>query len=155
MSKNTLIIVIVLIVLAGGFFLFNKSGEAPTIDTSGEMESAMPVPGFEGEVDEMIVSEDEDAMRDNAAPLIHAVTYTAEGFSPATITISAGETVRFVSAEGLPMRVASNPHPAHTDFSEFDQRGAGNEYSFTFEKAGTYHYHNHQRPAEEGTVIVN
>lgn len=85
------------------------------------------------------------------------VTLTKDGFSPAQITITAGETVTFVSIAGAPFWPASDPHPAHTIYSAFDPREpvpAGTSWSFTFTKVGTWPYHNHLDPSEHGTIVV-
>jgi hypothetical protein len=66
------------------------------------------------------------------------------------------------------MWVASNPHPAHTGYdgtsrqqhcpntanTAFDECAPGSTYSFTFNKVGTWGYHNHMNPGSQGTVIV-
>lgn len=97
------------------------------------------------------------------------VTYSASGFSPASITVKTGSTVRFVNQSGSNMWVASDIHPSHslyagttlrdhcpdTSGTAFDQCAAGNEYTFTFTKAGTWKYHNHVNAADTGTVIVS
>ncbi len=85
------------------------------------------------------------------------VTYTNTGFSPATITIKAGETVQFVNNSSSQMWVASDPHPSHTGLTGFDAKKGykqGETYSFTFTKAGTFGYHNHLSDSNDGTIIV-
>ena len=86
------------------------------------------------------------------------VDYSATGFLPATITVKKGSTVKFVNKGTGPMSVASNPHPTHTDYPGFDQWKSEfkdkSEYDFTFDKAGTWGYHNHVNPTDVGTVVV-
>ena len=93
------------------------------------------------------------------------VSYTDSGFSPSTITITLGTTVKFQNNASVAMRVSSNPHPVHTSYpttggcvgSTFDSCAniaPGSSWSFTFDKAGTWGYHNHLNPGETGTVIV-
>jgi plastocyanin len=92
------------------------------------------------------------------APKTVTVSLTNSGFSPASITINAGDTVKFVNNSAGRMWVASNPHPAHTDYPGFDEKSAagnGESYNFTFDRAGTWGYHNHLNIAEKGTVVVN
>lgn len=86
------------------------------------------------------------------------VRYGANGFSPRILNIKVGQVVRFVNETGKPASIASDPHPVHTAYAEFDQwktnqRGQ-NEFRFTFEKAGTWTYHDHLNPGMTGTVIV-
>ncbi len=85
------------------------------------------------------------------------VEYTESGFSPSRVIIPIGGTVTFVNHSTQDMRVASNPHPTHTDYQGFDEGtsvGNGQSYSFTFTKAGTWGYHNHLSPNRGGQVVV-
>lgn len=109
-----------------------------------------------------------DPITEDSEPQETTVTYTTSGFSPATVTVDSGTTVTFVNESGRAMWVASGVHPTHSvydgtslsqhcpdpDNSSFDQCAAGNTYSFTFDRAGTWGYHNHQGPQHTGTVIV-
>ncbi len=86
------------------------------------------------------------------------VTYNTAGFSPKTVTIKKGETVVFDNKTGKAASVASDEHPTHLLYPEFDQyktsqRGA-TEFRFTFEKVGTWKYHDHLNAAMGGTVVV-
>lgn len=101
--------------------------------------------------------DDSDDSDDSDKPIVKSVTYTNTGFSPSTITIKKGETVKFTNQSDTSMWVASDPHPTHTILSEFDEKisvGKGASYEFEFEKVGTWGYHNHFSPSKIGTVIV-
>ncbi len=97
------------------------------------------------------------------------VTLTNEGFSPATVTVNVGDTVRFVNQSTKTMWVGADVHPSHADYDgttrqehcptggSFDQctgSGSGTTWEFTFDKAGTFGYHNHLGASDTGTVIV-
>ena len=85
------------------------------------------------------------------------ISYSSDGFSPNSLTINVGDTVTFINNRNKQMWVASNPHPIHTDLSEFDNRkGVSNAeaYVFTFKTPGEYSYHNHLSPGDGGTIIV-
>lgn len=78
------------------------------------------------------------------------VTYGDDGFSPKEVTIAKGSTVNFINKSQMPLWVASDPHPEHTDYPEFDviygrdqYPRMGEDFSFTFEKVGTWKYHSH------------
>ena len=113
-----------------------------------EVNAAMPVPG--STVPEMIVSED---LKKEVK-----VVYTSAGFAPKTITIKKSETVVFENKTGKSASVASDLHPSHGIYPEFDQyktdqRGKP-EFRFTFDKVGTWKYHDHLNAAMGGTVVV-
>ena len=85
------------------------------------------------------------------------VEYTDKGFVPNEISIKQGQTVEWVNKTTNPMWVASDDHPAHLIYPEFDakKRFMENEtYSFTFDKVGEWGYHNHARAIDIGKVIV-
>ncbi|MEO8637679.1 MAG: hypothetical protein ABI430_02130 [Candidatus Taylorbacteria bacterium] len=86
------------------------------------------------------------------------VIYTNSGFSPKTVTVKKGSTVEFVNQSDGGMSVASDPHPTHVIYPEFDQyktsaRGL-KVFDFVFDKVGTWGYHNHMQASNTGTVIV-
>ena len=88
-------------------------------------------------------------------PKTVAVTYSANGFTPATFEINKGDTVTFTrGASAGNMWVASAPHPVHTDLPEFDQKKNGDSYSFTFDKVGTWKFHNHSGTSHFGSITV-
>ena len=93
------------------------------------------------------------------------VTYTDSGFSPQSVTITQGQTVRFQNAGTDNIRVGSDPHPLHNGYpttggcisSTFDSCSPitpGSSWSFTFGVKGTWGYHDHLHPSRTGTVIV-
>ncbi len=85
------------------------------------------------------------------------VTYTDSGYDPASLTVKSGTNVTFKNESSGPMWTASDPHPTHTDLSGFDSKKgtpSGESYTFKFDKAGTYTYHNHLNPGKQGKIIV-
>jgi plastocyanin len=86
------------------------------------------------------------------------VTITAGGtFSPATLTVKKGTTVTWTNSGSAKVWVASDPHPVHTGYAGLDSRtdlGAGESFSFTFDKVGSWGYHNHLNSTVKGTVVV-
>jgi plastocyanin len=86
-----------------------------------------------------------------------SVRITADGFEPATLSVEAGTTVEWINEDDSPHRVASNPHPEHTDLGGLDSMepiSPGGTYRFTFEEAGEFGYHDHLNPTENGTIVV-
>lgn len=79
------------------------------------------------------------------------------GFVPSELTISEGDTVLFRSAGADLHWPASNIHPTHQIYPEFDPKRAlepHEEWSFVFEKAGVWRMHDHVRPEFAGVIIV-
>lgn len=85
------------------------------------------------------------------------IKMTGEGFSPSEVKIQLGSTVRFVIKDKYWHWPASDLHPTHTLYPEFDPQkpiGPGEEWSFTFEKTGEWGFHDHLSPYITGKVIV-
>lgn len=85
------------------------------------------------------------------------IVYSDAGFSPAVQEVGAGTTVVFKNESSGPLWMASDPHPVHSGLVGFDALkgfSAGQSYSFTFQKAGTWGYHNHLHPSHTGKIVV-
>ncbi|KND48242.1 MAG: hypothetical protein AB199_04410 [Parcubacteria bacterium C7867-004] len=85
------------------------------------------------------------------------VTLTADGFSPSEITIPVGGTITFRSTTGKLFWPASDLHPSHLLYADFDPKKPVEpeaSWSFTFTKAGMWRFHDHLAPYYTGTVTV-
>lgn len=85
------------------------------------------------------------------------ITLSKDGFSPDEISIKVGETVAFRSIAGDLYWPASNLHPSHLLYPEFDPQEPvqPNEvWSFTFENVGEWKYHDHLAPYFTGVITV-
>ena len=84
------------------------------------------------------------------------ITYTDSGFSPAQVSVKAGDAVTFKNDSKASVQVNSAPHPAHTQFPELNvgSIAAGESKTVTFTTAGTKKYHNHLNPSQTGTIVV-
>jgi plastocyanin len=161
--KTAVTLIIVLIVIAAGYFLFfAKKTEAPVTNPQTTTGTSTP-----------IENTNTQATTSATAPAATAktvtVTYNGSAFSPASVSIKKGDSVKFVDASGQGFWVASNPHPVHTGYSgtsvsqhcpdtagtAFDECAVGASYTFTFEKVGSWGYHNHLNHSAGGTVVVS
>ncbi len=91
---------------------------------------------------------------DGGPILVHM---NADGFDPREITIEEGESVIFINNDTVDRWPASNFHPAHTIYPEFDSKKPvlpNESWKFKFDKAGTWRMHDHLKPHLTGTVIV-
>ncbi len=78
-------------------------------------------------------------------------------FEPATAKIKIGDAVSWRSKdEDDPHRIAANPHPTRESLPDLysDDLTIENAYTYTFNKPGTYHYHDFLHPEINGTIIV-
>lgn len=85
------------------------------------------------------------------------IDITAQGFKPATLLVKKGAKVTWINKDTKPHRVAANPYPSHTDLPSLDSETPVNPeggYSYTFDKVGTFGYHDEINPTTNGTIVV-
>lgn len=160
MNKAVIAIIAVAIVIAGSYFLLINYGiPEPISDLS-------PQPIIQE--NSRLVSESavqtantEESTSNNQG----VVTYSDSGYSPNPLRIKAGATVTFKNSSSRAMWTASAMHPTHRAYpitggcigSTFDAcRGvqSGDSWSFKFDIAGTWKYHDHLNPSATGSIIV-
>ncbi|OGH12134.1 MAG: hypothetical protein A2776_01225 [Candidatus Levybacteria bacterium RIFCSPHIGHO2_01_FULL_40_10] len=80
-----------------------------------------------------------------------------EGYSPNEIKIKKGEIITFKTTLGKPFWPASDIHPTHGIYPEFDPGDAimsDKTWSYKFNKVGKWRFHDHLAPYFTGTVLV-
>lgn len=85
------------------------------------------------------------------------VEMSENGFKPAQITVKKDTIIRFKNVGTTGMWPASNPHPNHTDYQDFDARRTvkpGEVYEFRFKNVGTWGVHDHLSPGLTGRIVV-
>ena len=143
--KSTHIIIIILVLMLGGLFLFSRGGklEAPT---TSPVSNTMPVLGTDSEVEEMVVSG------------VKEFTVAGQNFSftPSSITVKKGDRVK------ITFKNTSGFH----DF-KIDEFGAATKQAqapyeevleFTADKVGSFEYYcsvgTHRAVGMKGTLKV-
>jgi plastocyanin len=149
-GRTALVIILIVVILALVWCVAtkNKSAEDETATTTTPIATSTDV-SLEGDMIDAII-----------------IVYGTNGFSPETITINKGQTVRWVNQSNMPMWIASTNDATHTGYpgsatsecgtgsSMFNQCVEGNTFSFTFNETGTWAYHNHSRNSDMGTIVV-
>ena len=85
------------------------------------------------------------------------ITLTKDGYTPDTLSLNVGDTVAFRSVTGELFWPASNLHPSHLVYPEFDPEEPIQPdavWSFTFTKPGEWKYHDHLAPYYTGVITV-
>lgn len=136
-SKTVIGVVVVLLVLAGGYyFLQLQSVQKEPSATKNTPASQSPIAPVEEE---------------------KVIEITSAGFSPASITVSVGTTVRFVNKDFQLHWPASGVHPTHQVCAGLDALRPVNpeeSYSFKFSVAKTCPIHDHLNPVTKGSIVV-
>ena len=85
------------------------------------------------------------------------VTQTEDGFKPSYIVVQKGSTITFSNQRDTFFWPASDIHPSHSIYSDFDPRRGlepEEEWSFTFTKEGVWRFHDHLVPTFTGEIYV-
>ncbi len=181
MSKTALWVGVVVVVVAG-LFLWMSSASAPAVDEGAASSATVQDANTQGIDSAGNTSSTGAAPGANVAANVNAsvggasmsatVTYDGTSFAPSSVTIGKGGTVTFTqnASSGTDMWVASVPHPIHTGYDStsrtehcatgysgakpLDQCAKARSFSFTFDKAGTFPYHDHMNTSAFGKVVV-
>lgn len=82
----------------------------------------------------------------------------ATGFTPATIKIKKGQAVTWINQDTKPHQIESDPYPTAAALPGFKAEvpsQKGESYGYTFDKSGTFTYHDRLDPMKlKGIVIV-
>ncbi len=97
------------------------------------------------------------AMQAQPEPTYVTIEMSENGFKPSQITIKKDTIVRFKNVGNNSMWPASNPHPTHTTYQDFDARRMvkpGETYEFRFKSVGTWGCHDHTSPGLTCRIVV-
>ena len=139
------------IVIGGGYYLYRSSSteNVPPPAASGTPPPASPNP------DEPVSPPPAPPAATN--PATHTIAMTADGFSPANLTIKKGDTVIFRNDDSRDRWPASGVHPVHLLCPGFDALrplASGETYSHAFPEAKECPMHDHLNPALRGKITV-
>lgn len=139
--QKLVILVIIVIVAGGAFFLL--------ADRSSE--------NLESEESTSEVINDDKNIVSNPNSVVHKMVLGEDGYEPRDITITVGDSVEFSTIGDKPYWPASNVHPTHRIYSEFDPKEPvqpEDVWQFTFDQAGEWRYHDHLAPFYTGVITV-
>lgn len=130
--NRTIWIIVVIAVVVGGYFLFNRGYSAP-------QSASQPTPTTTTE-----------SSSPSAATSATAVSIKNFAFNPATVTVKKGTTVTWTNED-------SASHTVTSDSGSVLQReslSSGKSFSFTFNIVGNFPYHCSIHPNMQGTITV-
>ena len=168
MNKNKVIVLVLVAVAAIGVAVLVLFA---SLRSSSESNDNVPAPNGAVNIPGSVPSSGEEENAPALGEQVLAtqeplfVTYTDTGFSPSVLRVKVGDAVVFTNASSGTMWPASASHPTHKVYpttggclgSTFDAcRGfePGTSWTFRFDFAGTWGYHNHLHPSSTGTIIV-
>ena len=148
----------ILIVLVGGYFFYSsESSQQPTAAVSSENTPQTGQPEFPEASNPPSNPNINPSDVPVLAPKNQEVTMTADGFSPASLTIPSGTTVLFINKDTVGHWPASGVHPTHQVCPGLDALRIvqpDESYSFKFSEAKTCPIHDHLNPSTKGSITV-
>ena len=88
---------------------------------------------------------------------VAVIEMTSDGFVPSEVTIDQNSSVIFLNKEKKQRWPASNVHPTHNVYPEFDPRKPiepGESWAFKPKKVGEWKFHDHLLPHMRGVITV-
>lgn len=92
-----------------------------------------------------------DVIRQSAATTTHTVMIKGYAFSPASLTIKAGDTVTWTNMDTAPHTVTVTSGPEKVNSGNLSK---GESFTYTFTKPGTYSYYCAVHPDMKATLVV-
>jgi plastocyanin len=145
MQKAIIAIVAVVIIGGGSYLVLHKNSDKD----SNKSNSQTGQPSYPS-------GSSSQASTSNSQPAAATITYSDNGFSPATVTVKAGDTVAIKNTSSRDVQFDSDPHPNHTDNEDLNVGivNPGQTMTFKVTKTGSHGYHNHLNPGDIGTIVV-
>jgi plastocyanin len=155
--KNVFIFIVIVLVVFAAYWILGK--DTIPSDQGAETETKME-DGL-----------DETSVEDGKSKEDFTVIYTDNGYTPKELTVEVGSTVIFKNESSSPSWPASAMHPTHKSYPGSDIKkcgtseadmifdacraiASGESWSFTFDEAGQWSYHDHLNSSKWGKVIV-
>lgn len=169
MSKTLIIIIVTVAIIIGGYFVWGYLYPAGIsyAPLSGERGVVTPPSGY-------TQNPPAPQLGTSALPSVSAKTWQVDckddAYVPKIVDIKKGDTVTWTNVNCDTTWPASAMHPTHGVYpqktgscaaiggSDFDSCGGlktGESWSFRFDFAGSWKYHDHLRPSLNGTVSVS
>jgi plastocyanin len=149
-GKKAAIAVIILAVLGAGAYVL-MSGKDDSSDKSNSSQTSSTNSDSSSDASNSSSNGSSDTTQAAAT-----ITYSDSGFSPATTTVKAGDTVAIKNSSSSEMQFNSDPHPAHTDDPDLNVGvvASGQTKTFTVTQTGTFGFHNHFNPSDKGKITI-
>lgn len=148
-SKTTWVIIVVIVAALLSVVAYAVATNRPKPDDNSQTASTNSNPQKTEE------SNSDDTKADQSRETM-TITFTDEGFSPATYSAKVGQAVRVDNKSSMQVQFSSDDHPTHTGEPELnlDVLAPGESASFTPTKAGTWGFHDHLHDQYTGTLEV-
>lgn len=145
--NKVLAIAAAVLILGGGvwFALKDKPSDTTQKTTEPSTQTSNPNPA----PPQPQTSQDE-------APAANTISYNGSSFSPASLTVKAGDKVTIKNDSSKDLDFASDPHPVHSENNELNAGivEPGKSVTITLNNKGNFGYHNHLNSSQTGSITV-
>ena len=86
------------------------------------------------------VTNDSSKTVDTISTEVALVEIKNEGLVPSSISVKAGQQVKFINRDSQPHRLMADPESLE-DFDSVNQLATGDSYTYVFDTPGTYYYY--------------
>lgn len=140
---------VILVIIVGGVFFAVASNKADS--SAGQNTTSQPASTSTSPAQKQPVTSTPDT-----ATVAGTISYNGSSFSPSSLTVKVGDTIKIANQSSTALSFNSNPHPVHTDEPELNVGAidAGQSKTFKVTKLGSWGYHNHLNPSQTGTIVV-
>ncbi len=147
MNKYLVPAVVAIVVLGGGLFLYSvANNSAPVSPVPAPTPAPVPAP--------VTTPTPQPVPPSSSIKLIQMLD---NKYVPMDVTIKQNDSVNFLNLGKSSHWPASNIHPTHQIYPEFDPKrpiAPGESWMFTFTKVGVWRWHDHLYPEIHGTITV-
>ena len=161
MSKKVIITVVVLIVVGVAVFLvMSNSGQSNQNNTTNNASNISTLINSNQTSINTQNKNSFSSFSNQTQSSANDISVTSSGFSPGTLTVSAGSQVKWTNNTTSVVYVAPDDHPTHVKYQGIwnddgsGQISPGQSYSHTFTVPGTYTFHDHLNSLRTGTIVV-
>ncbi|TSC83302.1 MAG: hypothetical protein G01um101419_56 [Parcubacteria group bacterium Gr01-1014_19] len=105
----------------------------------------------------LALGDDQKAQPAQENPKENLIKMGDDSYDTKELTINKGDTVTFENIGTQQRWPASNIHPSHNIYPEFDSKkkmAPGEKWSFKFDQPGVWKFHDHLRPSILGVITV-
>ena len=150
MNKTIISLVVVAVVVVGGYFLFKGSYQlAPVVPQTSNQQPISQPSASEPSTQQPASQSTTSIPTQAVLPTTHNVSIQGFSFSQKSINVKKGDTVVWTNKDSAPHTVTGgNGGPASGALND------GGTYLFTFNSAGTFDYHCAIHPSMTGSVVV-
>jgi plastocyanin len=148
MNKKSVVVIAIiaaLVIMLTATYIFTRPVATPNVVPPTNTETS-------NEADPTPQTSSEDAESAEAT----TITYTDQGFTPASLSVKSGAALRIINNSSAPLEFSSDNHPSHRENPEMNMSTLqpGQEGIVTVTTPGEHGFHDHLNASRTGILTV-